>query len=227
MSVPPSSLMRGFWQASYPHPKTSYVDEYVDKLFKEVESAWKKWEKSVKFGGLTVTGAGIGAWSGVGSGGAATAQPFELVIFPFYQNTPQHQKMLQGLAAALKQKFALWTASFTIPTVQYLGSCGASPISPGPFSANVVPTPVGTLVTTDISGIKDIWEATLTPPDFNLTHPQARTKDMTQAVSSAIEKAFSSLWSTTTMISGSTVMGVGTPGAGVGNGVSQANGQLM
>lgn len=227
MTAPPASVVKGFWQAAYPHPKTSYTDEYTDKLFAAVEKAWKNWEKSVKFGGLTVSGAGIGAWAGVGSGGKATAQPFELEIFPFYQNTPQHQKMLQGLATALKQKFGLWVAGFTIPTIPYMGSCGASAERPGPFNAQAVATPIGTLVPLGIEGLQAIWEGTLSPPDFDLTHPQARTKDMVQAVTGAIEKAFSSLWATTTMASGSTVQGVGLIGAGTGNGVSVTDGQLM
>lgn len=227
MPGPSASVMKGFWKSSYPHPTTNYLDEYVDKLFQELETGWTTWQNSVQFGGLTVNGAGIGGWAGVGTGGFASAAPFSFVIFPFYQNTPQHLKFLQGLQTALQQKFQAWVTQFTIPTINYVGGCSASPVSPGNFTAQVLPTPVGSLIQANIDGIADVWNQTLTPPDFDLQHPQARTKDMVNAVAGALEKAFTSIWGLSTNLTGSTAQGPATPGAGVGMGTSSPDGKLL
>lgn len=227
MPAPSATIMKGFWKAGYPHPSTPYLDEYTDELFDALEAGWASWQKSITFGGLTVQGAGLGAWAGVGSGGIATGSPFNFVIFPFYQNTPQHQKFLQGLQTAIQQKFLEWVTGFSIPSIPYLGTSSASPVSPGSFVAQVVPTPVGTLVSKDVSGIADLWQKTLTPPDFNLQHPQARTKDMVNAVSEAIEKAFTSIWGVSTNLTGSTAQGVAAIGAGTGIGTSSTDGKLV
>ena len=228
MPAPSASIMYGFWRASYTQQQTPYVDEYTLKLFAEIERAWILWQNGITFGGLTVTGAGIGGWSGIGTGGTASENTkFKISPFPFYQTTEQHRKFILGLSYALEKKFSEWAKNFTLSTVQYVGGSTASPTSPGNFTASVSPMPVGTLVTNNVDGIAELWKEKLTVPDFNIDHPQARTKEMVAAVSGAIEKSFKTLWALSTTINGSTASGLASVGVGAGNGTSQKDGKLL
>ena len=227
MPAPQDSVLLNTWKGVYPGKLTPDTSEYAEKLFKEVSSGWGKWQSGIKFGNFIVQGGGIGAWAGVGNGpGIATAAPFVLTVFPFAKNTPEHVKFIQSLAQVLTIKFAEFISGFALPVASYVGTSGASPISPGPVAASIMPVPVATLATPPVKGIATQWKALLTPPDFNLAAPEGKGSDMIDSVSDTIEKIFATSWSASSMLSGSSLITAGAPG-GVAAGTSQMDGTFV
>lgn len=225
MPVPSSSLMKTFWKANYTYPTTQYTDEYTEKLFGEVERAWKDWQKNFKFGGLTVAGAGVGGWTGVGAGGRVQAKPYKGEVFVFYKQTDAQKKFQQSLYDTLEEVLKEVAQSINFVGVNYVGTSSATAVNPGQFQASAAPVPLKTVAPmANLSGVGDRWIQKLTPPDFNLDHPQCAAKAMANAVASAIETAFS-IWTTSTTISGGTASGPAAPG-GVGTGAAQFDGKL-
>lgn len=201
---------------------------YVEALFGAVEKAWKSWQDSILFDGLIVTGAGVGAWSGVGSGGVMTSAPFLATAPSFGANSPEQVQFTQALLTVLGEKFTRWPTTYKFSALNYLGTSGATPVNPGPVSAQNLPTQLKAAgAGGPISGIADDWAKQLKPPVWDLENPQARSKPLIAAIGKTIEMTFESIWLTTTIAQASPLVATGTPGGGVAGIPSQPGGKLV
>jgi len=228
MAVPLAPQLSSQAQALYGQQLGPEAMEYLDALFGAVSKAWDAWSKSIKWGTLLASGAGVGAWSGVATGGVMTGDPFNMESFSFKGNSPQQVKFSAGLADALKQKITLFPPTFKFTTVQLVGTSGATPIAPGPVSASCIPAPMMTAgAGQNPTGIADLWKAALTPPDFKLDDPNAKSGDLITAIAGAIEQSFQTVWLTTTMVSGNTITAAGTPGGVVAGFPTSLDGKLV
>jgi len=228
MPVPAAEVMKTQAIGFYGQPLGAEGKEYLGIVFEKIVSAWDTWQKSITFGALAVTGGGIGVWAGVGSGGAMTGQPFLLQPFSFKANSSQQLKFTKALADALNAKFTPFPTTFSFLAVNYTGTCGATPLSPGPVSAACIPAPLLSVGKgTAPSGIADVWAAALTPPEFQLSSPQAKSGELIKAISKSIEQSFQSVWLATTTINANNLTAVGAPG-GVAAGFSTgSDGKLL
>jgi hypothetical protein len=201
---------------------------YINALFGAVEKAWKKWQDSVLFESLIVTGAGVGAWSGVGSGGVMTSAPFVGEAPSFGKNSPEQVQFTQALLTVLGQKFTQWPATYKFSALNYLGTSGATPTTPGPVSAQNQPTQLKAAgAGGPLKGIAADWLKQLKPPTWDLDNPHARSKPLVEAIGKTIEMSFESLWLTTTMATSSSIATAGTPGGAVPGASSQPGGKLV
>jgi hypothetical protein len=158
-----------------------------------------------------------------------TGTPFMMQEpFNFKGNSAQQLKFTKALASTLQQKFAPFPSSFKFTSVQYMGTSGATPISPGPVSATCVSAPLNTVGSgTAPSGIADVWSSLLAPPEFQLDNPNAKSGDLIKAIAKAIEQSFQTVWLMTTQISANSFSGAGTPGGVVTGFPTGTDGKLV
>lgn len=228
MSAPSSSKMSKDAQMYYGQSLGAEGEEYVDVLFENVVKGWKSWEGSITWGGLTVNGSGIGAWSGSGSGGQIEGAAYSLPDFIFKGNAPEQVKFAKGLGKALTQKFAAFVSSYKFQGVNYVGTSAATDKNPGPVDASNASTPLsGAGSGTNPSGIADLWKTFLPPPDFDFTNPQGKSDDLIKAIAKTIEQSFRTVWLAATMIQGNTVKTNGLPNGVVTGFTTPNNGKLM
>ena len=227
MPIPPPIQLRTQAIGYYGMSLGPEAIEYLDALFGKVTDGWKKWQDSIAWGTLIVAGGGVGAWAGVGNGGMMQGSPYVMQPFSFKQNSPQQLKYTKGLADALAAKFTAFPATFKFTGVQYTGSCGATPINPGPVNAQNVPVPLLSAGSgQNPSGIAGIWKAALTPPDFDINNPAARSGQLIDAVCKAIEQSFQTVWLASTMIQGNILSGAAAAGGVVAGFPSGFDGKL-
>lgn len=201
---------------------------YVDALFGAVEKAWKTWQDSILFANLVVNGAGVGAWSGVGAGGVMTSAPFIASAPSFGKNSPEQVQFTQALLTVLAEKFTRWPTTYKFSALNYIGASGATPVNPGPVTAQNLPTQLKAAgAGGPISGIADDWIKQLKPPTWDLENPQARSKPLISAIGKTIEMSFESIWLTTTIAQGSSLAATGAPGGVVAGIPSQPGGKLV
>ena len=190
----------------------------------------------MKWGGLAVSGAGIGVWSGTGNGGSIDAAPFILdhaaigVATGFPTITVATAKLLRNLAEVLALEFDSWANSIEFKAVSYVGTTTATPIAPGTFDAHNVSVPLSSIASRQlISGLSQKWNDKLRTEEngikFLLDDPGVKTKDMTLGIGDGIERAFSNIWMKSP-VSSNSVSGPAAPG-GVGSGSSQMNGKVL
>lgn len=228
MAVPQAAQLKTQTIGLYGQPLGAEAMEYLDTVFGEVAKAWDTWSKGITYGGLTAIGAGVGAWSGTGSGGMMSGQSFTVAPISFKDDSAQQLKFTKGLTDALKQKFTMFPATFKFSSVQYLGSSGATPIAPGPVNASIMPvTMMIAGVGTNPSGIADLWEASLQPPEFKLSDPNAKSGPLIKAMAGAIEQSFQSVWLVTAQISGNSFSGAGAPGGVVTGFPTSTDGKVL
>lgn len=229
MPAPSGSKMSKDAQALYGQKLGPDGTAYVDLIFTKVEAAWKKWQDGMTWGGSMVSGAGVGAWSGAGAGGnIIAAAPFALGPISFKANAPQQVKFTQGLASALASKFNAFPPTFKFTMINFIGASGATPITPGPVTANSIAAPLSTAGSGQApSGIADLWKGTLTPPDFDFSNPNAKSEELLKAIAKTIEQSFQTVWLLSTMAQGVTVTTVGAPGGVVAGFMAPTSGKLM
>ena len=205
-------------------PRHASFVQFLNDLSSQLASQWSSWQSGLTGGKNNVTGAGIGVWSGVGSGGKITeGSPLEIAITTY--SAPAFQQYVGVLKDVFKEKFNLWATSFVFSATPYLGTSTATPLSPGSFNATGAnpPAPIGTLGSgTNPSAIKSTIESRLTSP-FDL--PRASLHILNQAIEDTIIEQFT-IWLTSSMFSGDSVTGVAAPGSGSGSGTSQGNGVI-
>jgi len=228
MPAPVAATMSRKAQALYGQSLGPEGIEYIDMLFSKVEEAWNKWQDSMSWGGLTVSGGGVGAWSGTGAvGQLQAASQFAMPPFIFKAGSPQQTKFTQGLSDALSQKFNMFPASFKFKSVTYTGTSGATPTAPGPVSAQSAPAAMAIAGSGQApSGIAAAWKASLTPPDFDFSNPNAKSEDLLKAIADTIEQSFQTVWLQTTMLQANAVSTAGAPGGVVTGFMSPVNGKL-
>lgn len=226
--VPSASSLKSKAKGLYGQKLGKEGEEYLDALFDKVSSGWKAWQDSIKVGTLIVKGGGVGGWSGSGSGGKMSAQPFNLEKFTFNGNSPQQIKFSEALGESLKEKFAVFPNSYSCISVNFTGSCGATPTSPGPVSAASVAAILSVAGKgTTPSGIQDVWKKKLTPPEFQLDNPQAKSGELMKAIAGAIEQSFQSVWLITAQIQANNISCAATPGGVVAGFSSAFDGKIV
>lgn len=227
MPIPAPAILISQTKANYGQTLGPEAEEYLNALFKAVCDGWKSWQDTIKFGGFAVSGGGVGAWAGSGISGMMMGSGYTMPSFSFKANSPQQVKFTNGLASTLAQKFTAFPSSYKIPSAMFTGVSGATPITPGPVSAQMTPAPMTIGMGVNPSGIADIWKSTLTPPDFDMENPQGKSAALIKAISKAIEMAFQTTWLATTMLSGNTLTAAGAPGGVVVAAISPFDGKLL
>lgn len=228
MPAPSAQSLRSAAVASYGMPLGPEAIEYLDMLFGEISSAWQEWQDSAVVKLVAVDGAGSGSWSGSGQGGKIETDPFVLKPVSFKNNSPEQLKFTQGLIKALDETFTPWADSYSFTALPFAGTSTATGSNPGNVDATNVPTDLSSAGSGDpLTGIADIWASTLKPPMFDLENPMAKSKELINAIGSAIETAFESEWLVTTMVMDNTLTGAAAPG-GVASGLpSNPDGKLV
>ena len=232
MPAPTGIELVGLFKKNFAGTTSPELEAYVSDIADAVSQAWEKWQKGLNFGALTVTGAGIGAWSGSGGGGAMSERAeFELPTISHESKSEEQEIFIDALRTSLTPPFTSWAASFKFsPGAAYIGTCGATPVSPGPVNASLTP-PLPLSVAGNGKNpamIGDTWAGQLSPPKFDISSPQAKTKDLIDAISAMIEEGFETLWLTKALASGNTFFfAAATPGAGVASGPSNNDGTIV
>jgi len=228
MPAPSGALLAKQAVAAYGMPLGPEALKFVEDLMAAVEKAWKTWQDSIQFGTLVINGAGVGAWAGIGGGGIMTGGPFMLEAPKVGKDSPELKQFVAGLTSTLSTKFGAWPPTYKFSALNYTGTSGATPVAPGPVSAQNVPTQLAAAgAGGPISGIADMWALTLTPPAWMLDDPMAKSKPLIKSISKAIETAFQSTWLATTMANGSAIATAGAPGGVVAGIPSQPGGKLV
>lgn len=228
MPAPSGSTMAQQAIGLYGMPLGPEGVSYIQSLFGAVEKAWKSWQDSILFDSLIVTGAGVGAFSGAGVGGVMTSAPFLATVPSFGKSSPEQVQFTQALLTVLAEKFTRWPSTYKFSSLNYLGTSGATPIAPGPVSAQNLPTQLlAAGAGGPIAGISDDWIKQLTPPMWDLENPNARSKPLIQSIGKTIEMTFSSIWLATTIAQGSPLITTGAPGGVVAGVPSQPGGKLV
>lgn len=237
MPAPPGAAIAGLIKANAAgfstHP--SWL-KFVDAFSAELSTKWQSWTQGAQFGQLTVIGAGVGAWTGVGVGGqirtqAITLDPAAIISAAGFPGHPALEKFIKNSSKVIDQKFNAWSKSFLFAGASYVGTSGATPLSPGPFNAVIIPTPLIALGTgTNPSGIGSSIDGKLASSEdgdaFQTSHPLCKVKVFTAAFGAGIEQAFQTIFLTTTLGNANSVTGTGAP-AGVGTASSKNDGKLV
>lgn len=225
--IPSASDLKSKAKSNYGMSLGAEAEEYLEKLFSAVEDAWTQWQNSMKWGTLKVNGAGFPAWTGAGTGGAMQGQPFVMKPFSFKANSAQQLKFTKGLIDALGSKFTAFPATYKFTSVQYAGTTGATDKNPGPVNAPNIPLTLQVAGKgTPPSGIAALWRSFLTPPDFQLDNPQAKSGQLVDAIAKAIEQSFQTVWLASTMVQGNILTGKASPGGVVAGLSSGFDGKL-
>ena len=229
MPAPESTAIKGLIIAAYGQQLGPDAEEYLDKLTSEINKSWDKWQKDMKCGQIMTSGAGVGAWAGMGSGGLIQGMPFIMAPFSFKDNPPELMSLSSGVSQAMSTTFDPWPLSFKFSGINFLGTSGATPTSPGPVNANSIPAPLKTAGSgKSPSGIADLIKSNLQPPAFDLSNPLGKAGMLADAIGKAIEQAFEATWLLSTMMSGTALLQApGTPGGGVAGFPSDLNGKLV
>jgi hypothetical protein len=159
--------------------------------------------------------------------------PYQLPPVTFDNQAKQQTKMVDGLAKVLPAFMTNWVTTFKFSSLAFTGTSTATASNPGTADANNAPTPLSTAgqgktPSQALTGQKlaDQWLATLTPPDFNVSAPQGKTKDLINAISGAIEQAFDTIWLINTQATGNLFSGAAAPAGAVSGLASTTNGKL-
>ena len=227
MAIPSPASLISKTKTAYGQKLGPEAEELLKALFGAVTDGWKEWQDSMSFGGFSVTGAGVGAFSGSGVGGKLKGSPYKMPDFSFKGNSPQMKKFAKGLADALAQKFTPFPDSYSMPAIVFTGTSGATTTSPGPVSAQNAPATLATAGSgTNPSGIANLWKGFLTPPDFDLANPQCKSGDLVKAIAKTIEQEFKLTWLMTTQLTGNTLSTTGAAGGTVTAISTPMNGKL-
>jgi hypothetical protein len=227
MPAPAVSALVSKFKSLYTATLSPEGEEYVETFFGKLSSSWGTWQSGIKVGGATVNGVGVGAWAGSGGGGSAQGGPFQLEPFVFKKQAKPQEKLTLAFGKAVRAKFSDYISSVKTKPLSYVGASTASPTSPGNFNAVNVPTPLVSAFTgTTPQGIAQIVLAELTPPDFDISNPQAKTKELVNAIAGAIEQVFTETWLTSSSLSGNSVSGPAAP-TGTGSSPSLLDGTIV
>lgn len=198
---------------------TSELNQYLISICVDLDTAWNDWQSQVKFGGASVSGMGIGGWSGNGNGGAFNMQ-FSLNLNPKY-NTPDEAKLTSKLNARIKEAFNSWISSYQFAGVSFVGSSTATPQSPGAF--NAMNTPIN-ISSGNKSGFANL--GSLVRSDMGWDYSKSKTGLLADAICSAIKSLHDS-WVSSTFIMNNSAMGVAAPGSGNGASASSMDGMVV
>jgi hypothetical protein len=201
------------------------LNDFLTAICGDIAQAWTMWEAGLLAGDNNVTGAGLGVWVGVGSGGKLTeGVPFTTInTWPKDDQAGDTKTLMDAISSELKKEFNMFDSSYVFGSVDYTGLSTATPVTPGVFTATIAS---GTVAVDMASG--------QTPQGFAANVRQAlpsswkpETLDkFLKALEGSIVEQFG-IWIQTAIISGDIVTGVSAPGSGAGVGVSAGNGTVM
>lgn len=203
------------------------LKQFIQTLCGDIARAWALWHAGLLGGSNNVSGLGIGAWAGSGGGGKLTQTvPFNVIhTWPYSDPDGYWNIFKSAITADYKEKFSRYASSFSFSSVPYVGTCGATPLNPGPFFATNIPGPlVGYKASArqpnDLaSGIRGklpgYWSEYLEPLDKWLKALEGSTMEQF------------ALWESSSQFVGDTVAGTGAPGSGSGSGTSNGTGKIV
>ena len=198
---------------------TSETTKLLQDISNEIATKWKDWASSVTFGGVTVSGAGVGTWVGTGSGGVFSKTI--TINIPYTYDTEGSKKMIDSLNARITAAFNEWINSFTFSGVSFNGTSTATPSSPGTFNAINIPTSLSLAGTTTKFGTlaNDI------KGDLNF-EKDSIADDLFIAIQNTVKDQFDS-WRNESNITNNSVTGTAASGAGTGSGNSLNDGVIV
>lgn len=210
-----------------PNGLTTAQDDFLSQFAGDLASTWAAWASALTFGGATVVGLGIGAWAGVGSGGAFLANPLGFAAQNPLGFSPQPMNTVfrSALSAGINAQFADLLVKFTLVSVPYIGTSSATPLSPGVFLA----TNTTTTLLAASSGVVYMAAATISATiRANLVGFVGVGLDPTyyNAIGDAMYSLMQTFLSTSTL-NANTVTGVALAGAGTGTSISLPNGVVV
>lgn len=192
------------------------LGNFLDKICTDISTSWVTWQSTVVYAGDTVTGAGLGVWSGTGGGGIFSI-PATFIISPNFgqaQVTPALTEFVSAISTGWTTVFNTWSTTYTFSGVAFIGTSTATPLTPGVFTA------VGssTLLAFGSKPTASVIYSTVisSMPSFNLTNSSAG--EIVNAISMALANQWT-LWATGSTIS-PTITGVALVGTGTGTGMS-------
>lgn len=221
----------GTMRASYPaffDPITGLTLsqlQAVSHMSTEINAFWQLWESSLLFGGVSVTGLGIGPWVGTGSGGAflpnATIAALTIPIgFASNAFLLQHYS---AISSGINYKFQDFVTQFTIGTSSYTGVSTATPVNPGVFTATLTPATLSALkLISIVFATPTQVSSTIVAGLSGFTTPYLTYYD---AIAQALDTLFMT-WMSTAIMGSNTATGVAVAGTGAGVGVSLTDGVI-
>lgn len=209
------------------------LNDFVKNLCNDIANAWLIWNAGLLGGSNNVSGAGIGAFVGVGSGGGLKETAPMNVIHTWPNSDPDGywNTFKAAITADYKEKFARYADSFKFGPVPYTGTSGALPPAPpfpgapGPISAINTPGPLAgyKASATYPDDLADGIRGKL--PGFWGKHPEPLNKWLKALEGSTMEQF--KIWESTSMLIGDTFNGTGAPPAGAGSGTSDQTGKVV
>jgi hypothetical protein len=197
---------------------TDALSQMLNDICNSVNGAWSTWASEVKFGGATVSGLGIGTWTGTGIGGSFS-KTISMTI-PYTYDTDGSKKLIDSLNSRIGAAFNEWINSFTFAGVTYTGTSTATSSSPGTFNATNSPTSLSSSGTIAKFG-------TLANDMYNDLGFESASivVDLLSAVQTATTNLFNT-WRSSSTITGNSVSGTAASGAGTGSGTSSNDGVI-
>lgn len=229
----PSSFKSGPSRSKYPSafdtPTGLHKDQlaFIDQTATDLASAWISWIPTLKFGGASVLGSGIGVWAGTGGGGQFLPSPLSFTISaPLSFTDPSKSLVVRNaIAQATVGKFTDFNAVYTAKAgiLVYTGSTTATPLNPGVFAAVLTPITLFAAIAPSV-----ILEP---PADVATAITNALTgfnqANIDPAYYSAYANALDSLFNQflgASSISANSVAGPSVAGTGTGAGISLTDG---
>jgi hypothetical protein len=224
MSVPSSnsllSEIKKNLDSSMKKKDGSITDE-LEKMLRDVcdniANQWDDWAGSVKFGGSTVVGLGVGAWAGAGTGGSFS-KTIEINIPPTF-DTDGSNKLAKYLSGNITDAFNQWINSYTFAGIAYSGTSTATPTSPGTFNAQNAPAPLTTGIATKFSTLASAVESQLGFEGGSII------SKLLKAIETGLMTKFEE-WRSSSMITSNTVSGTAVVTTGSGTGSSSNDGVI-
>ncbi|MGA9407362.1 MAG: hypothetical protein WBW71_09550 [Bacteroidota bacterium] len=197
---------------------TPELTALLQDICDEVTGEWSNWASSTKFGGVTVSGAGIGTWAGSGTGGN-----FNSIIsmsIPHTYNTDATKKLEDKLSFRITAAFVQWSISFIFNGATYSGTSTATTNNPGTFTAQNTPVSLNSAGTVTKFG-------TLASDVFTDLAFQTGTivMQLLNAIQSGLQSKFNA-WRSASTVTGNSVSGTAVAGTGNGSGTSSIDGSI-
>ena len=229
MSAPTASALRSEFLAALDGlfkddsgSVTSEQDEWLDALTSALSSAWQDWEDNISGGALTVSGSGLGTWTGTGDGGSLSeGVALDWTAQPSFGRTGDLAELDDALGDHTADRFATWAGDYSFSGASYEGTSTATSSSSGTFEA----TPVGTEVLANIgsgtapSAVKGDVLSTLDGQGWNTGADQAEIDTWLAAYDAMIQNQFDE-WLAGVTWNDNFVSGAAASGTGSGSATS-------
>jgi hypothetical protein len=199
------------------------LTKFVSICAKDISITWAKWSLGLTGGQNIVSGAGIGAWAGVGGGGKLKQSDLFDPEWSWPEKSAYWDTLKKAMAAELKKTFGDYVKNFVFGTTAYPGASGASPASPGPVSGTNPPIPMQAVQTVPMvfSGFKKGVKGRLPSSWTQSPGLDSLLDGIQQAIGQGMD-----LW-LLSQFTGDSFTGTGTPGAGVASGKSSGTGKVV